>query len=74
MSTQQKVLVGFVLALLISVGVNLYLVSKPINKNQIGGNSDLDFPCIYNSGSRTLQDGQGTAFSCDANGRVIITN
>lgn len=75
MDTQQRAILGLGIALILSLITNAFLLVKTRDQNKIlGVNSQYDYPCIYNAATRTLRDGDGTAFSCDANGALIITN
>ena len=65
------------LALVLSLGLNGILFWKLTQKKQefaVGANSQYGMPCIYTTSTRTLLDGQGSAFSCDVNGALILSN
>lgn len=78
MESLKKSFVIACVALCISLGINIYfgvkvVFPKPAERLQ-GANSQFGMPCIYTTGTRALGDGTGTAFSCDDQGRLILSN
>ena len=75
MESLKKSFVIACVALCISLGINIYFGVKVVfPKKNLGANSQFGLPCIYTTSTRTLSDGEGTAFACDNQGRPILSN
>lgn len=74
MDNKIKAVIGLGIALFVSLVCNIALGLKVANKANLGANTQFGMPCIYTTATRTLSNGSGTAFSCDTQGRLIITN
>lgn len=78
MNNMEKSLVGLAIALVMSLALNgVLVVSRQKSKVQefvAGGNGQYGLLCVYNTSTRSLSDGQGSALSCDDQGRIILAN
>lgn len=62
------------IAFVLSLSMNVYLGKKLDKLESLGANSQFGMPCIFTSSARTLVNGEGTAFTCDSEGKLVITN